>query len=116
MSEDAGMEPRIVATLAARHWQSDALATRLDLIPQSTYIPEYHGVCTSSELGPLHPLSCRRVGPHPGTKVGGTHTPAGERVHGKVPIRTTEKKPSTPSTLCLIPTLVSLFFLKMIKV
>jgi hypothetical protein len=30
VSEDAGIEPRTVATI--RHWLSDALTTRLDLI------------------------------------------------------------------------------------
>jgi hypothetical protein len=79
-----------VATLAAWHWQSKALATQLDLIPQSTYLPEYHGVCPSSQLGPPHPLSRKRVCPPLGTKVGGDTR---LRVRGwESPNLTTEKK------------------------
>jgi hypothetical protein len=56
---------------------------------QSSYI--LSGVSfPSSELGPPHPLSRKRLPPPPGTKEGGTHSPAGDGLG--VPIRTTAEK------------------------
>ncbi len=102
---------RTVATLSAWRWQSKALATQLDLIPQSTYLPEYHGVCPSSQLGPPTPSPASECVP-PRSQSGRGHTPAGQGM-GKSQFWRL-KNASTPSTLCLIPTFVTLFSLNYI--
>jgi hypothetical protein len=58
-------------------------------------VPQCLSPCLNWDLPP--PLPQASVYPHPGTKGGGGHSPAGEGVG--VPIRTTVEKPSILSTL-----------------
>jgi hypothetical protein len=67
---------------------------------QQCFSNEFYFVCPLVRIGP--PPSPASVPPSE-TKGGGTHSPAGEGVGGQ--FGRLEKKPSTPSTLCLRQTL-----------